>query len=417
MDIEGSPVCYLPSDFDCFRLERPVAGVGFAPTGSTTPFTAHARSASKGRRPPLLALRAAAGRIFSAEVIQRGEERGRVVSAPVSDRGVRPLSLGKEPLVQGLFSHPPTPLPLKGERGRGEGAFGGFGPAGLVVPGNSPSLTCVPGRKPSALRAHVRLECPRHPGVYGMVDRRGELIYVGKAKCLRARLLGYFRPRSRDPKAGQIIAETRLLAWEVVPTEFSALLRELELIRAGSRASTSRASRSRRRRTLVCLGRRPAPYAYLTRRLTGSVLAAFGPVPDGHTAREAVRRLNDWYGLRDCPQSQKMVFSDQQELFPVLRAAGCLRHEIGTCLGAVAAACSHAAYEARLRRGALLPRRRRPGAAGDPPARHAGGLCGHAVRGAAAVRDQLEALRRAARQSGTASPRPQPVVRLSAAQL
>src|SRR6185369_8449189 len=64
----------------------------------------------------------------------------------------------------------------------------------------------------------------------------------------------------------------------------------------------------------------------------------------GVRAREAVRRLNDWYRLRDCPSPQTMTFADQRELFPVLPSAGCLRLEIGTCLGPCAAACSHSDY-------------------------------------------------------------------------
>ena len=235
--------------------------------------------------------------------------------------------------MQGLFSQPT--------------AFGGFGPASLMLPGASLSLTRVHGR-PSRLRLKVRRECPRHPGVYGMVDRSGTLIYVGKAKCLRSRLLSYFRPKSRDPKAGQILGETRLIAWEPAPTELSALLRELELIRRWQPRFNVQGQPRRKRRTLVCLGRRPAPYAFLAPRATASVLAAFGPVPAGGQARAAVRRLNDWFRLRDCPHAQKMVFRDQQELFPVLRAAGCIRHEIGSCLGPCAAACSHTEYESRL---------------------------------------------------------------------
>src|SRR5262245_41478829 len=181
-----------------------------------------------------------------------------------------------------------------------------------------------------------------------MVDARGELIYVGKAKCLLARLLSYFRPHSRDPKAGQIIAASRLIAWEPAPTEFSALLRELELIRRWQPRFNVQGQPKRKRRTFVCLGRRPAAYAFVGPRVTASVVAAFGPVPSGRQAREAVRRVNDWFRLRDCPQPQEMRFNDQQELFPVLRAAGCIRHEIGTCLGPCAAACSHAGYEAQL---------------------------------------------------------------------
>ena len=46
-------------------------------------------------------------------------------------------------------------------------------------------------------------------GISGMVDRDGRLIYVGKAKCLRSRLLSYFRAGSREAKAGRIYACTR----------------------------------------------------------------------------------------------------------------------------------------------------------------------------------------------------------------
>src|ERR1700739_4950098 len=72
--------------------------------------------------------------------------------------------------------------------------------------------------------ARIRQDCPRRPGVYGMVDARGEVIYVGKAKSLRARLMSYFRPRSRDPKAGRILEAARRIAWELLPREFAALL-------------------------------------------------------------------------------------------------------------------------------------------------------------------------------------------------
>jgi excinuclease ABC subunit C len=62
-----------------------------------------------------------------------------------------------------------------------------------------------------------------------------------------------------------------------------------------------------------------------------------------------VRRLNDWFGLRDCPQSQEMAFADQTELFPILRAAGCLRYEIGTCLGPCVGGCTRSGYSKSVR--------------------------------------------------------------------
>ena len=77
--------------------------------------------------------------------------------------------------------------------------FTGFGPVALGASTKVPELHQVQGRRPAQLRQELRKACPRRPGVYGMLDARGGLIYVGKAKSLRARLLSYFRRNSRDP--------------------------------------------------------------------------------------------------------------------------------------------------------------------------------------------------------------------------
>jgi excinuclease ABC subunit C len=223
--------------------------------------------------------------------------------------------------------------------------FTGFGPSLLRTSSEIPPLAVVRGQRPGRLRAKVRGDAPRLPGVYGMIDDRGELVYVGKAKDLRARLLSYFRPKSRDPKAGKIVQETRLLAWEVVPDEFAALLRELELIRRWQPRFNVQGQPRQRRRTYLCLGRQPAPYVFLSSRVPATAFANFGPIPAGQQALEAVRRINDWFQLRDCPQPQEMVFADQQELFPLPRAPGCLRHEIGACLAPCAAACTRSGYK------------------------------------------------------------------------
>jgi excinuclease ABC subunit C len=226
--------------------------------------------------------------------------------------------------------------------------FTGFGPSALDPAAGLPPLHYVRARQPDGLRARVGQHCPRRPGVYGMVNLNGELIYVGKAKCLRSRLLSYFRPDSRDPKAGRILGQTRTLVWEYAPSEFAALLRELELIHRWQPRCNVQGQPARRRRCYVCLGRRPAAYAFVSRRPAAGAAACFGPVPAGRKVREAVRRLNDLFGLRDCPQKQQMVFADQQELFPEPRAAGCIRFEIGTCLGPCAAACTRSAYADRV---------------------------------------------------------------------
>jgi excinuclease ABC subunit C len=225
-----------------------------------------------------------------------------------------------------------------------------------------------------------------------MVDPRGTLIYVGKAKCLRTRLLSYFRVRTRDPKAGRIIDHTRAIVWEHSPSEFAALLRELELIRRWKPAYNVQGLPGARRATYICLGRKPAPYLFTSRQPPADVLAVYGPLTGGRRVAEAVRRLNDLFRLRDCEQSQKMHFADQGDLFPVLRPAGCLRFEIGTCSGPCAGGVSRPGYsrQARSARAYLEGK-------DDSPLRNLrrameAAAAGQAYERAAALRDKLDVL-------------------------
>jgi excinuclease ABC subunit C len=226
--------------------------------------------------------------------------------------------------------------------------FAGFGPTAARPAAFDPVLGRVKSRKEPRLRAGVREHSPKFPGVYGMLGRHGELIYVGKAKSLRARLLSYFRD-SRDPKAGRILRHTHTLVWETVPDEFAALVRELELIRRHRPRFNVLGQPGRQRYCYVCLGRAPAPYAYVSRSPTGKDLGVYGPFASAVRAGEAVRRLNDYYRLRDCAQTVAMHFADQSELFPQDRSPGCLRLEINTCAGPCAGSCTRSGYGSHVR--------------------------------------------------------------------
>src|SRR5688572_16393131 len=181
--------------------------------------------------------------------------------------------------------------------------------------------------KPAQLRAQVRKLCPSQPGVYGMVDAHGELIYIGKAKRLRVRLLGYFRKKGVERRAKRIIAQARTLLWEASPSEFAALHRELELIRRWRPRRNVVGQPLRRTFTHLCLGESPAPYLFLRRLPPKNTIAAFGPLPRGKRTLAVAQKLNDFFQLRDCPQKQEVIFADAKELFPVVRNAGCLRYE------------------------------------------------------------------------------------------
>lgn len=227
-------------------------------------------------------------------------------------------------------------------------AFAGFGPTAARPATFDPLLGRVPSRRPAKLREGVRADAPRSPGVYGMLGRRGELIYVGKAKSLRCRLMSYFRD-SRDPKAGRILEHTRTLVWETVPDEFGSLVRELELIRRHRPRFNVIGQPGWRRYCYVCLGRGPAPYAYVAKTGSKTDLGVYGPFASASMAGDAVRRLNDAYRLRDCAQSVKMHFGDQPDLFPIERSAGCLRSAIETCSAPCMGGCTRPGYSAQVR--------------------------------------------------------------------
>src|SRR5262245_55202955 len=155
--------------------------------------------------------------------------------------------------------------------------FDGFGPDRLRPPNFDPIRESIRAARAATLRKRLRAKVPHDPGVYGMLDRRARLIYVGKAKDLRKRLLSYFRPGSQNQKAGRIVDNTQTIIWESAICEFSALVRELELIRRWRPRFNVAGVPGAERYVYLVLGRSPVPYAYATKHLTGREHAVFGP--------------------------------------------------------------------------------------------------------------------------------------------
>jgi excinuclease ABC subunit C len=228
-------------------------------------------------------------------------------------------------------------------------AFVDFGPCELMPGQAPPGVVRIDAINTRRLKAQVRLLGPSKPGVYGMLDRHGTLMYVGKAKDLRTRLLSYFRPKSRAAKATKIVREAGSIVWESCACEFAALLRELELIRRWRPRWNVQGQPLRRRQTFLCVGRAPAPHVYLSNRPPRDDSSIHGPIPAGPLAKQAAATLNDLFGLRDCPSPQEMLFPEQRELFPLVRPPACLRMEIGSCLGPCTGTCPQPAYDARVR--------------------------------------------------------------------
>src|SRR5688500_14104114 len=83
----------------------------------------------------------------------------------------------------------------------------------------------------AARRATVREGATDRPGIYRMLAEDGEVLYVGKSKQVRTRLLSYFRCAYPEEKGGRILREAHSIDWEYTPNEFGALLHELRLIK------------------------------------------------------------------------------------------------------------------------------------------------------------------------------------------
>ncbi len=69
------------------------------------------------------------------------------------------------------------------------------------------------------------------PGVYRMLNAKGEVLYVGKARNLRARVSNYARPTGHSARIARMIAETARMMFLTTRTELEALLLEQNLIK------------------------------------------------------------------------------------------------------------------------------------------------------------------------------------------
>jgi excinuclease ABC subunit C len=202
----------------------------------------------------------------------------------------------------------------------------------------------------ATMRAHVRASAKDRPGVYRWLSAEGEVVYVGKSKKLRTRLLSYFRC-TPDEKGSRICREATQVEWEYAPSEFAALLEELRLIKRFRPRLNVAMKRDARHFAFIKLTRGAAPKLLVVRGAgADDAQVYYGPFHGAQRVSDAVRELNDALGLRDCRLDQPMHFADQPELFQLMhRTPGCIRHEIRKCLGPCVGGCTAGEYEDRVR--------------------------------------------------------------------
>src|SRR5450432_3841981 len=78
--------------------------------------------------------------------------------------------------------------------------------------------------------AEFARQAPPAPGVYRMIGAEGEVLYVGKAKNIKKRILSYARPTGQVTRIARMVAITASIEFMSTATETEALLLEANLI-------------------------------------------------------------------------------------------------------------------------------------------------------------------------------------------
>ncbi len=175
-----------------------------------------------------------------------------------------------------------------------------------------------PGINPHIERIALKLKTlPETPGVYQHLDAEGRVIYVGKARNLRARVSSYFS--HYEDKSAKIkmlvrhIADTRVT---VVPTEVDALLLENSLIKQYQPRYNSLLKDDKSYPWLLITDE-PYPRLLYVRRHPGLPTGQFfGPYPNGTVLRQLQDIIRSLFQYRTCNTMGKRP---------------CMKHQIGLC--------------------------------------------------------------------------------------
>ena len=165
-------------------------------------------------------------------------------------------------------------------------------------------------------------ELPALPGVYLYKDARGAVIYVGKAKNLRARVRSYFLDEHLDDvKTGTLIHEARDIDFIQVDNEKEALALENNLIKQW-KPRYNILLRDDKTYPYIKLTAERYPRVYVTRRLKKDGSTYYGPYFPGNLAHRLVHFIHRHFKVPSCN-----VYLTRKHSHP------CLEYHIHRCLG------------------------------------------------------------------------------------
>jgi excinuclease ABC subunit C len=167
-------------------------------------------------------------------------------------------------------------------------------------------------------------EIPTDPGVYRWFDKNGRILYVGKAKNLRARLSSYFAPLdSLHERTRRMVTSAADLQWTIVKSEYEALQLEFHWIKEFSPPFNVRFKDDKSYPYLAISTSDAYPRAFITRNRDLSGLKYFGPYTNAWAIRETLDTLLKVYPVRSCSSG---VFNRAKS-----SNRACLLADIGKC--------------------------------------------------------------------------------------
>ena len=185
---------------------------------------------------------------------------------------------------------------------------------------------------------------PQLPGVYIMLDDRGEVIYVGKAKKLKNRVTSYFRGEHL-PKVAAMVAKVRDFNVIVASSEFEALVLENSLIKR-HKPHYNILLKDDKGYPFIRIDRRsPYPTLSVSRSAPRDGASYFGPFGGRYQTREIIDVIRTALLLSDCSRKFPRDIGKQRP---------CLKYQMGSCAGWCLPSQTQEDYRARIEQAALI---------------------------------------------------------------
>jgi len=144
-------------------------------------------------------------------------------------------------------------------------------------------------------------EIPTNPGVYRFFDSSGRVLYVGKAKNLRARLSNYFGPlQSLHERTQRMLLSASDVQWTIVASEYEALQLEFSWIKQFDPPFNVRFRDDKSYPYLAISMADEVPRAFITRNKDLKGVRYFGPYTQSWAIRETLDTLIKVFPVRTC---------------------------------------------------------------------------------------------------------------------